>query len=134
MFRCCELTMAERSVLLTGATGFVGGAVRPALAANGWRVRCLTRDATRARRHAPDLDWVQGDVSDEASCAAALDGCRAALYLVHGIGEGGDYHRHEVMAASTFSRAAAAAGVRRIVYLGGVAPAAGAGSDHLRSR
>ena len=126
--------MPEQSVLLTGATGFVGGAVRPALAASGWRVRCLTRDAKRARLKAPDLDWVQGDVGDEASCAAALEGCRAALYLVHGIGEGVDYHRHEVVAASTFSKAAAAAGVERLVYLGGVAPGAGPGSDHLRSR
>jgi len=125
--------LPERSLLLTGATGFVGGAARPALARAGWRVRCLTRDRARARKREPDLDWVQGDVADEASCARALDGCQAALYLVHGIGEGPDYHRHEVMAASLFSRAAAAAGVERIVYLGGVAPT-GAGSDHLRSR
>jgi len=124
---------SDRSLLLTGATGFVGGAVRLALAREGWRVRCLTRDAARARRRAPTLDWVQGDVSDPASCARALDGCRAALYLVHGIGEGPGYHRHEVTAASTFATAAAAAGVERIVYLGGVAPA-GAGSQHLRSR
>lgn len=123
----------ERSLLLTGATGFVGGAARPALAREGWRVRCLTRDATRAKKRDPTLDWVQGDVADPASCARALDGCQAALYLVHGIGEGGDYHRHEVMAAATFSKAAAAAGVERIVYLGGVAPV-GTGSDHLRSR
>ncbi len=125
--------MLEPSLLLTGATGFVGGAVRPALAAEGWRVRCLTRDAARARRLQPDLEWVEGDVGDQASCAAALSGCRAALYLVHGIGEGADYHRHEVLAAANFSKAAAAAGVERIVYLGGVAPT-GPGSDHLRSR
>src|SRR5512141_365117 len=99
--------MAERSLLLTGATGFVGGAVRPALAAQGWRVRCLTRDAARARRREPDLEWVQGDVGDQASCAAALSGCRAALYLVHGIGESAGYRGREVVAASTFSRAAA---------------------------
>jgi len=120
-------------VLLTGATGFVGGAVRGALAAQGFRVRCLTRRADGARKRHPELDWVEGDVAEAASCAAALDGCRAALYLVHGIGEGADYHRREVTAAETFSRAAAAAGVERIVYLGGVAPS-GAGSEHLRSR
>ena len=114
-------------VLLTGATGFVGGAVRGALAAQGFRVRCLTRRVDGARKRQPGLDWVEGDVAEEAACAAALDGCRAALYLVHGIGEGADYHRHEVTAAETFSRAAAAAGVERIVYLGGVAPS-GAGS------
>lgn len=128
-----EKLMAERSLLLTGATGFVGGAVRPALEREGWRVRCLTRDAARAQKREPTLEWVQGDVSDPASCARALDGCKAALYLVHGIGEGADYHQHEVTAARTFASAAAAAGVERIVYLGGVAPI-GTGSDHLRSR
>ena len=121
------------SLLLTGATGFVGRAVRHELAAKRWHVRCLTRDAARARRDEPDLDWVQGDVGDPASCARALAGASAALYLVHGIGEGSDYHGREVTAASTFSRAAAEAGVERIVYLGAVAPA-GTGSDHLRSR
>jgi uncharacterized protein YbjT (DUF2867 family) len=123
----------ERSLLLTGATGFVGGAVQSALTREGWRTRCLTRDAARAKQRQPELDWVQGDVADPASCAEALAGCQAALYLVHGIGEGGDYHQHEVAAAATFSQAAAAAGVERIVYLGGVAPT-GAGSEHLRSR
>jgi len=126
-------TKPERWLLLTGATGFVGRAVRPALTRDGWHVRCLTRDAQRAQNREPALDWVQGDVADPASCARALDRCQAALFLVHGIGEGADYHRHEVIAAQTFSKAAAAAGVERIVYLGGVAPI-GAGSDHLRSR
>lgn len=125
--------MPEQTLLLTGATGFVGGAVRSELAAKGWRVRCMTRDVARARAHEPSLDWVQGDVADSSSCARALEGCQAVLYLVHGIGEGKDYHRHEVTAAETFSRTAAAAGVERIVYLGGVAPV-GTRSDHLRSR
>jgi uncharacterized protein YbjT (DUF2867 family) len=74
-----------------------------------------------------------GDVGDPSSCARALEGCQGALYLVHGIGERGDYHEREIAAAENFSRAAAAAGVERIVYLGGVAPG-GPGSDHLRSR
>jgi uncharacterized protein YbjT (DUF2867 family) len=124
---------ARHTVLLTGATGFVGSAVRPALAAAGWHVRCLTRDVAKARKRQPALDWVGGDVGDSASCARALDGCQAALYLVHGIGEGADYHQHEVAAARTFGQAAATAGVERIVYLGGVAPAS-SGSEHLRSR
>jgi len=121
------------TILVTGATGFVGRAVQPALVAAGWRTRCLTRDATRARRRRPTLDWVEGDVGDEASCARALAGCTAALYLVHGIGEGDDFRRREVAAARTFARQASAAGLARIVYLGGVAPA-GRGSEHLRSR
>jgi uncharacterized protein YbjT (DUF2867 family) len=126
-------TNPDRSLLLTGATGFVGGAVRPWLAREGWSVRCLTRDGARARERHPGLDWVQGDVGDPESCARALDGCRAALYLVHAIGEANDHYEREVAAAATFAGAAARAGVERIVYLGGVAPP-GAGSAHLRSR
>jgi len=122
-----------RTVLLTGATGFVGGAVRPALAQAGWHVRCLTRNAARARGRQPALEWFQGDVADAESCARALEGCSAAVYLVHGIGEGADYHGRERAAAASFAQAAARAGVSRIVYLGGVAPAHG-GSEHLRSR
>lgn len=127
------MTATHRTILLTGATGFVGKAVSPALAAEGWRVRCMTRKLASARERELSLDWVEGDVGDAGSCARALDGCQAALYLVHGIGEGADYHRHEVAAAKTFCQAAVTAGVERIVYLGGVAPA-GSGSEHLRSR
>ncbi len=120
-------------MLLTGATGFVGGAVRPALTAAGWSVRSLTRDADRARSREPDHAWVRGDVGDRASMARALHGVDAALYLVHGIGEGPGFHEREVEAATGFATVAAEAGVGRIVYLGGVAPT-GPGSEHLRSR
>ncbi len=123
----------ERTILLTGATGFVGGAVRPALHAAGWHVRGLTRDAARPARQAPGLDWVEGDVADREAMARALEGADAALYLVHGIREGAGYHEREVAAAASFAAAAAQAGVQRIVYLGGVAPT-GPGSEHLRSR
>ncbi len=112
----------------------MGRAVRPALETAGWRVRGLTRDAARARTGHPDGLWVEGDVSDPVACARALDGCGAALYLVHGMGDGDDYHRREVEAAAGFARAAGAAGLERIVYLGGVAPGRSRGSEHLRSR
>lgn len=126
-------SISRKTILLTGATGFVGRAVRPALESDGWHVRCLTRNVERAQDLDPNADWVQGDVSDPESCARALDGCEAALYLVHGIGEGDDYHASEVAAARVFSSAAGAVGVDRVVYLGGVAPS-GSGSAHLRSR
>src|SRR5687767_14827664 len=93
----------------------------------------MTRDVEHARQRAPELEWVQGDVGDAAASARALEDCRAVLYLVHGMGDGANYDRRELDAASTFSQTAAKAGVERIVYLGGVAPA-GAGSKHLRSR
>jgi uncharacterized protein YbjT (DUF2867 family) len=99
----------------------------------GWHVRGLSRDAARARAGVPGIEWAEGDVTDEASIRRALDGCTAVLYLVHSIGSGADYRADEVRAAQSFARAAADAGVQRIVYLGGVAPQ-GPGSAHLRSR
>jgi uncharacterized protein YbjT (DUF2867 family) len=128
-----EASASQPTLLLTGATGFVGRAALPALQNRGWRVRGLTRDATRARARSRGLEWVQGDVSDPSACARALHGCLAALYLVHSIGAGADYQGQEVRSAETFAAAAAAAGVERVVYLGGVAPGGG-GSEHLRSR
>ena len=127
--------VAPGRVLLTGATGFVGCAAHPALVAAGWDVRCMTRDADRARARAPGRAWVTGDVSDEDSTARALAGCDAALYLVHGMATGGEsFHAREVAQAERFARAAASAGVKRVVYLGGVAPAGPHASEHLRSR
>ncbi|MCY1010527.1 NAD(P)H-binding protein [Nannocystis pusilla] len=121
-------------VLLTGATGFVGRSVRPALLRAGWQVRGLSRDVRRARERWPEIEWTRGDVADPAVCARALADCDAALYLVHAIGEGADFRRREVEAARTFAAAAAAVpSMRRIVYLGGVAPR-GRGSEHLQSR
>lgn len=125
--------MSSRQLLLTGATGFVGRAVRPALTGAGWGVRGLSRDAARARRRWPECEWVQGDVADPAACRRALADCDAALYLVHSLGEGADFRRREVEEALNFANEAHVAGLRRIVYLGGVAPR-GAGSEHLRSR
>ena len=126
----------QSRVLLTGATGFVGSHLHPALVAAGYEVRGLSRSARRARERFAGREFVSGDVADPASLAAALDGCDAAYYLVHGMGEGGgagDFRRREVAAAHAFAEAAARAGVGRIVYLGGVAPAS-APSEHLRSR
>ncbi len=125
--------MHARRILLTGATGFVGRAVWQPLAAAGWTVHGLTRNAARARARRPTLEWREGDVGDGPSCERALAGCDAALYLVHSMGEGRGFHSRELAAAGTFARAAGRAGVRRIVYLGGVAPSEGA-SEHLRSR
>ena len=59
--------MSDKHILLTGATGFVGSAVYPVLAAAGWQVRCLTRDAQAAARRRPNLQWVQGDIADRKS-------------------------------------------------------------------
>lgn len=121
-------------VLLTGATGFVGAHLYPALVASGCEVRCATRDPFAAQRRHPDRRWVRMDVEDPASVATALAGCDAAFYLIHRVGQGADYPAHEATSARVFLGAAEAAGVRRIVYLGGVLPAGGAASTHLGSR
>jgi uncharacterized protein YbjT (DUF2867 family) len=125
--------MPER-VLLTGAGGFIGRHLHGPLVAAGLEVRCLTRRPEEARRRFPDRDWVGGDVGDPPSLARALQGCQAACYLVHGMGSARpDWADEELRWAEDFSEAAGAAGVRRIVYLGGVAPR-GEPSEHLRSR
>lgn len=123
-----------RTLLLTGATGFVGQAVYPALVAAGWTVRCASRDPVAAARRWPDRTWVGLDVSNPASVSRALESCDAALYLVHGMAShAGNYRDAELTQARLFSESAAAAGLQRIVYLGGVAAPRDA-SEHLRSR
>lgn len=113
----------------------MGRAVAPALVAAGWKVRALTRDLSRVNVVEDSLEWVEGDVNDAPSMTRALEGCRAALYLVHSMGERADYKAREATAASIFSQCARTADISRIVYLGGVAPKEETtASAHLRSR
>ena len=124
-----------RTVLLTGATGFVGRRLHPLLAGRGWHVRCLTRDAKRARAAYPERDWLEGDVNDGDVLRRALDGCEAAYYLVHEMGAAHDFERREADAATTFVRSASDARLSRVIYLGGVVPQSiDTSSEHLRSR
>lgn len=123
----------EKTVLLTGATGFVGGELDPALRRAGFSVVGATRDPRRARRRFPGRSFRELEVMDYSSTLAALRGCRAAIYLVHLMADERAYERAESIAAHNFARAAAEAGLSRIVYLGGVRPR-GAPSPHLHSR
>jgi uncharacterized protein YbjT (DUF2867 family) len=127
-----ERDQGGRRVLLTGASGFVGRAVQPVLAAAGWDVRCLTRDRIKARAQWPELDWVEGDIADHGACLRALGGCEAAIYLAQG-SAGADDHAREIATAQTFARAAATTGLGRVIYLGCIAPREEA-PPHLRSR
>jgi uncharacterized protein YbjT (DUF2867 family) len=123
-----------RPVLLTGATGFVGRALWPALAAAGYAVRGATRDVAGARARWPGRAWVPADLETGAGVAGARAGGGAAFYLVHGMSRpAAAFRAREAAAARRFAAAAAAAGTERVVYLGGLAPA-GAPSEHLRSR
>ncbi|MDY7095487.1 MAG: NAD(P)H-binding protein [Acidobacteriota bacterium] len=124
---------ASGEVLLTGATGFVGRHLYPALEAAGYPVRCATRRPDAAARRRPERRWVRLDVDHPETLVPALEGCRFAYFLIHEMGGDGRYEERERRAAEAFSAAAHEAGVERIVYLGGVAPA-GEASRHLRSR
>ncbi len=127
--------MPALSVLLTGATGYVGGLLLPLLESRGHRVRCLARRPDRLRqRAAPATEIVEGDVRDPASLSLAMAGVDVAVYLIHSMGSAGSFEQADREAARSFGAAAAAAGVRRIVYLGGLGDGRDDLSPHLRSR
>ncbi|MFC0503147.1 SDR family oxidoreductase [Micromonospora costi] len=123
--------------LVTGATGYIGGRLAPRLLAEGHRVRCLARHAGRLR----DVPWAsqveiaEGDLRRPETLPPVFAGVEVAYYLVHSLGQAG-FEKADREAAQEFAEAARAAGVRRIVYLGGPEPAHGddAASAHLRSR
>ena len=122
--------------LVTGATGYIGGRLTPRLLDAGHSVVCLSRSAARLR----DVPWagraevVEGDLSDPATLAAAFTGVDVAYFLMHSLGHP-DFERIDREAAHNFATAAKAAGVTRIVYLGGPEPPADEHpSAHLRSR
>jgi uncharacterized protein YbjT (DUF2867 family) len=125
--------MRNRRILLTGATGFVGSRLYPALIAAGYDVMCATRDPECARRAHPERMYCLFDTARPDTLAAPLHGCAGSFYLIHGMAEGGNYVERERLGASAFRAAAESAGTGRVVYLGGMRPR-GRPSRHLRSR
>lgn len=123
-------------ILVTGATGYIGGRLAPRLLEEGRRVRCLVRDASRleGRLWSASVDVVEGDVTDPGSLDAALAGVDIAYYLIHSMTATGDFRRRDRDAAQRFAAACARAGVERIVYLGGLGDPGSDLSEHLRSR
>lgn len=128
--------MSPTRSLVTGATGYVGGRLVPELVRAGHVVRVMVRDERKARAHAwaSEVEIVQGDASDDGDVRSALDGVDVAYYLLHSIGTGHDFAGTERTMASTFANAAKRAGVKRIVYLGGMIPEGEELSEHLASR
>ncbi|MCU0930187.1 MAG: SDR family oxidoreductase [Burkholderiaceae bacterium] len=121
-------------VLVLGASGYVGSHLVPWLAARGRQVRAAARRLEALEAFGwPGVETVAADALDPASLEGALAGVETAYYLVHSMAAGADFPRIDREAAANFRDAAARAGVRRIVYLGGLQPS-GAASSHLASR
>jgi len=125
----------ERLVLVTGATGYVGSRLVAALERAGHHVRCLARQPdTLHGRVGVRTEVVRGDCLSPSSLGPALAGVHTAYYLVHSMGAPKDFAALDREAALAFGRAAREAGVRRIVYLGGLGESSDQLSPHLRSR
>src|SRR4051812_32929566 len=121
-------------VLLTGATGYIGGRLLGALERQSIAVRCLCRNPEVLRgRVAPGTQVVPGDLLQPASLGPAFAGVETAYYLVHAMRSGREFESLESEAARNFARAAREAGVSRIIFLGGLAHGSGL-SPHMRSR
>jgi uncharacterized protein YbjT (DUF2867 family) len=123
-------------ILVTGATGYVGGRLVPHLLKMGYRVRVLARDPQRlqGRPWTEQVDIVKGDVMQPDTLLEAMQNVDYTYYLVHSMGSGSNFHERDLIAAKNFSEAAGKAKVKRIIYLGGLGNPQTDLSQHLRSR
>ena len=130
-----ENTFKNKLIMLTGATGYVGGRLLQMLEQHGYRVRCMARRPENlVPRVGPSTQVVKGDVLDLVSLQSALKGVSVAYYLVHSMSSEGSFEENDRKAAHNFGNIAKAAGVERIIYLGGLGNDDDDLSPHLRSR
>jgi uncharacterized protein YbjT (DUF2867 family)/lipocalin len=122
------------TILLTGASGYIGSRLLRVLEDGGCTVRCLARQPARVMPGRTATEVVSGDCLDEASLDAAMNGVDQAFYLVHSMATGPGFTALDRRAAANFGRAAARAGVRRLIYLGALGDDLGSLSTHLKSR
>jgi uncharacterized protein YbjT (DUF2867 family) len=123
-------------ILVTGATGYVGGRLVPRLLELGYRVRCLVRDPSRlqGRPWLSEVEVSAGDVLQPDTLDTCFQGVVAAFYMIHSMKAGSGFSEQDQESAKNFSQAAYRAGVKRIIYLGGLAKPSAGLSEHLRSR
>ena len=127
--------MSKRKILLTGASGYVGGRLLSLLEQREYNVRCLSRRPEEFRsKVGPETEVARGDAMDKDSLVAALSDIDTAFYLIHSMGANKDFESLDRQAATNFAAAASEAGVRRIIYLGGLGTSDQDLSKHLRSR
>ncbi len=126
----------SKLILVAGASGYIASKLIPQLLDRGCAVRALARDPRRLRPRSwfGDVDIFQGNVMDSASLAPAMKDVDAAYYLIHNMSSGYGYTKLEIQAAQNFAQAAADAGVKHIIYLGGLADPAQFLAPHMRSR
>jgi uncharacterized protein YbjT (DUF2867 family) len=126
----------EKTILVTGATGYIASRLIPRLLEAGYRVRCLARRPERLRHRLwfPRVEVVAGDVTRPETLPAAMQDISAAYYLIHNMSAGHGYARLDLESARNFSQAAKNAGVEHIIYLGGLADEREKLALHLRSR
>ena len=125
----------ERRILIAWASGYVGGRLLRCLEEQGRKVRCLARQPEAlGKRVGPDTEVVQADLMDPESLRHVFEGIDAAYYLVHSLESRGDFEAREERTARNFADACRRAGVRRIIYLGGLCDPEGPLSPHMRSR
>ncbi len=142
-------TRNQQPIFVAGASGYIGGRLVPRLLAAGYQVRALARNPEKLRQRSwsrhpdmqmlndttPELEIVRGDILDYPSLVKALEGCRAAYYLVHSMNpEVADFSHTDRVAAMNMAKAAAEAGLEQIIYLGGLGEEGSGLSHHLQSR
>jgi uncharacterized protein YbjT (DUF2867 family) len=121
-------------ILVTGATGYVGGRLVPRLLEKGYKLRCLVRDASRLKGRWEGVEIVQGNVLEQESLHDKFIGIETAYYLIHSMGGDAEFSQSDIIAAENFARAAEEQGVKRIIYLGGLGSHEENLSKHLSSR